>query len=171
MMSVKSVYRIADIQSERTKPFEEVKANIKNTLLTEKRMELAGDHAREIYEKIQQGATFEAAAAEDTLEVKQTEPITRNGFVPDVGREPKFTGAAFALEASGDISQPIKATRGYYLIQLVSKDEFDEAAYQAKKEQIRNQLIQRKESQVFANWYAEAKENAKIEDMRENYFR
>lgn len=164
------VYRIADKQKAHTKPFEEVKSQIKNTLLAEKRSELATKHAQEIYDQIQQGASFEAVAERDTLEVKQPEPFTRGGYVPDVGQEPKFTGAAFALDNPGEVTLPVKATRGTYLIQLVQKDEFNEEDYLAKKEQIRNQLLQRKEGQVFASWYAEAKENAKIEDLRENYF-
>ena len=164
------VFKISGIQNERTKFFDEVSAIIKNKLKREKQNALAAMIAQKIYEKINSGASFEAAVAEDSLEIKESTNFSRSGYVAGVGREPKFIGAAFSLDASGDVSKPVLATRGCYLIQLVQKKTFDEADFNTKKKQIASRLLQRKQGQVFANWYTEAKDNADIKDFRSRFF-
>ncbi|RMD94677.1 MAG: hypothetical protein D6813_01775 [Calditrichaeota bacterium] len=164
------VYKIVDIQKERIKPLEEVKTLIKNKLLMQKRMEMARDLAQKVYDKIQNGSSFEEVAKQDSLELKTTEEFTRSGVVPGVGREPRFIGAAFALEKPGQVSHPVEGTRGYYIIQLIQKSPFDQKDFEAKKESIRQELIQRKLTQVFTQWYANLKAKAEIKDYRDRYF-
>ncbi len=96
--------------------------------------------------------------------------FSRSGYVAGVGREPKFIGAAFSLPNSGDVSKPVLATRGCYLIQLIEKKAFDESDFNTRKNQIASQLLQRKKGQVFAIWYAEAKAKADIKDNRSRFF-
>jgi len=164
------VYRISEIQPEHIRPFAEVKESIKTTLKNEKQMELAGQKADELYKKIQDGLSLSKIAQEDSLDLKETTPFTREGYVTGIGRDAHFIGAAFALEKTNDISAPVKGTKGYYLLQLVSKSSFDEADYNKKKDQLKTQLLKQKQNQVFANWYARAKEKANIEDYRSQYY-
>jgi len=161
------VLNVIAVQKERIKKVEEVKDIIKNKLLVEKRKELAGQAAQKTYEKIQSGVSFEDAAARDSLSVKNSGVFNRGGFVPGVGRDPQFIGAAFALKNLNDISKPVAGARGYYLLQLTQKTEFDAADFESKKDGMRLQLIQRKQSQVFANWYANVKAKADIKDYRD----
>lgn len=164
------VFKISGIQDERTKLFDEVSAIIKNKLKREKQNALAAMKAQKIYEKINSGTSFETIVAEDSLEIKESTDFSRTGYVAGVGREPKFIGAAFSLDVSGDVSKPVLATRGCYLIQLAQKKAFDEADFNKQKKQIASRLLQRKQSQVFANWYTEAKANADIKDFRSRFF-
>jgi len=164
------VFKISGIQDERTKPLGEVSVIIRNKLKREKQNALAAIKAQKIYEKIDNGASFETVVAEDSLEIKESTDFSRSGYVAGVGREPKFIGAAFSLETSGDVSKPVLATRGCYLIRLVEKKAFDEADFKTKKNQIASRLLQRKQDQVFANWYTEAKANADIKDFRSRFF-
>jgi len=164
------VFKISGIQDERTKPLGEVSVIIRNKLKREKQNALAAIKAQQIYEKIDNGASFETVVAEDSLEIKESTDFSRSGYVAGVGREPKFIGAAFSLETSGDVSKPVLATRGCYLIRLVEKKAFDEADFKTKKNQIASRLLQRKQDQVFANWYTEAKANADIKDFRSRFF-
>lgn len=164
------VYRIAEIQKERIRPLEQVTSTIKNKLLSEKRMALAGELAQKVHEKILNGASFEQVATEDTLEVKATDFFTRSGFVSGVGRDAKFIGAAFALSQPGEISKPIEGIKGYYILKLIEKDKFDSKDYESKKETIARQILQKKQSQAFTNWYANLKAKAKIKDYRYKFF-
>ncbi|MFQ6113422.1 MAG: peptidylprolyl isomerase, partial [bacterium] len=136
------VYRIAEIQNERIKPMEEVSSIIKSKLLAEKRMAMAGEFAQKVYEKIQSGLSFEEAAAQDSLEIRQTEPFTRSGYVSGVGRDTKFVGTAFAIEKVNGVSKPIEGTKGYYILQLLEKSEFDPSDYESNKESLAQQLLQ-----------------------------
>ncbi|HEX9655117.1 MAG TPA: peptidylprolyl isomerase, partial [bacterium] len=164
------VFNIAGIQSERIKPLADVSQNIKDKLSADKRKEMAGQAAQKVYDKIQSGAAFDEAATEAGLEVKSSGPFARSGFVPGIGRDAKFIGSAFGLQQINDVSKPVDGTRGYYLLQLTQKTEFDASDLASKRENIKQQLLSEKQNQVFTNWYQSLKEKAKIEDYRDRYY-
>jgi parvulin-like peptidyl-prolyl isomerase len=163
------VLRVAEIQEERIRPLSEVQAQIENIVRAEKLKEMAHEAAQKAYAKISQGMTLEEVAAQDSLEIKTTEPFTRSGYLSGVGRDPNFIGTAFSLQPN-QTSPPIKGLLGSYLIQLVSLDPVNEADYQEKKEIIRSQLVDRAKQSAFSEWFAHLKEKAKIEDNRNQYF-
>jgi parvulin-like peptidyl-prolyl isomerase len=163
------VLRVAEIQKERTKELSEVQPEIENILKTDKRKEMAGELAAKLRSEIDQGMALETLAARDSLQLKESEPFTRTGYVSSVGRDVEFIGAAFALQPS-QISKPVKGTRGYYLIQLLSIDPIDMSDFAAKKEGLRTQLVERAQQNAFTEWYTAVKEKAKIKDYRKLYF-
>jgi len=164
------VYSVAAVQKEHIKPFEDVRQQIVAKLRAEKQLELARERAQELYEKAQSGSSLSDVAKQAGLTAKKTEPFTRDGYVTGVGREARFIGTAFALQKSGDISKPVQGIRGYYLLELISKSAFSEIDYRKKKQEIANQLRSQKRNQVFATWYALAREKADIEDFRPQYY-
>ncbi len=163
------VYRIADVEPEHIRPLSEVRSSIKTKLEQAHRMQRARDLAQAVYDRIQQGQTLTEAARQDTLEVKEAS-FTMGGFVPGVGREPSFIGAAFALNDSLRISKPVEATRGYYLLEFVKQDPFDKADFESKKASLAQQLLRRKQINTYTQWLSNAKANAKIEDYRYEFF-
>lgn len=160
-----AVIRIAEIQKERIKPLEDVQTSIRSVLLTEKKREKAGQKAAEARKKMTVSENFESVAKEDSLEIKTAADIGRGSSVPSVGRDPSFMGSAFAL-STGEISQPVEGTRGYYLIKLLDKKPVNEAEYEKERITIRQQLLDRKRQNAFANWYDDLKERAEIKDFR-----
>ncbi|MFQ5707452.1 MAG: peptidylprolyl isomerase, partial [bacterium] len=164
------VYKIAEIQKRRTKPLETVKSIIQNKLLLQKRLALAAEKAQQAYDQIQNGLSFREAARLDSLKVTKTEPFSRTDFVPNVGRDAGFIGAAFSLNNPNDVTKPVKGTRGYYLIQLVEKTETDSTAFETQKASLAQQLLQRKRTQVYAAWYEALKAKADIKDYRDRFF-
>ncbi len=163
------VVRIVDRKKARTKSLDEVRAQIEAAIKKEKQKALAGELAAKIKQEIDSGTSFEVIAKRDSLEHKITDPFSRNSFVPGVGRDPEFMGAAFALEP-GQVSKPVEGVRGYYIIKLLEKSSFNEEDYKAKAELIRQDLLRRKQQQAFAQWYDAVKKKAKIKDYRNQYF-
>ncbi|MBN1479667.1 peptidylprolyl isomerase [candidate division KSB1 bacterium] len=163
------VVELKEIIKEHTQPLEEVKTRISSTLSSEKRMEAARSAADAAYAKMAASSTLEQVAAEDSLEIQQTDEFTLGGAIAGVGREPAFAATAFKLDV-GDYSEPIKGTRGYYILQVIEKSEFDEAEFEKQKESLKTQLAVRQRNQVFSLWYAKLKEEADIEDFRNEYF-
>jgi len=159
------VARIAEIQKEHIRPLKEVQKTIRNILLNQKKKDLAGQRCAEVRKRMKTPDDFERVAAEDSLEVKETGYFTRNDYIPGVGREPNFIGTAFGLKPN-EISQPVEATRGYYLIKLLDKTKIDEKAFALQKSQIYTQLLNQKKMQAFTQWYNELKQKADIKDYR-----
>ena len=164
------VVELTQIIEAQTQPLEEVKNRITSTLQAEKRMQATKQAAEAAYTKLAAGSTLDEVAAMDSLELQQTDQFTLGSSnIPGVGREPAFAGTALNLSV-GDYSQPIEGTRGYYILQVIDKTEFDESAFEQQKESIKSQLNVRKRNQVFGLWYAKLKEEADIEDYRSEYF-
>jgi len=163
------VLRVAEAQKERIRPLEEVQAQIENTLRTDKLKNLAFEAAKAARAKLTGSMTLEDLAAQDSLEIKTPEALTRAGFNRDIGRDAVFTGTAFSLQPN-QISPAVKGSRGAYLIQLLSLDPVNEADLQSQKETIRSQLVDRARQNAFSQWYTDLKEKANIKDFRDLYF-
>ena len=159
------VARISNIQEKRTQPLDDVQATIRNTMIQEKKTELVGNQCSFVRDKMQLSSDFETIALQDSLKVEETNLISRSDYVPNLGNDPDFLGTAFGLELN-EMSQAIKTTRGYFLIQLLEKVAIDEADFEKQKVVLSLELLNRKRQQAFFDWYNNLKTKAEIIDNR-----
>ncbi len=172
VISVDQGYLVAvlkDVIEEHVQPLEDVQDRIVNSLKSEKKMELAKAQAQQAYDKIAAGSSMEDVAAKDSLTVQETDEFSMTGVIPKVGKEPELAGKAFSIKV-GDYSEPVKGTRGYYVIQLLDKKDFDSAEFEKQKEDLKLQLMVRAKQRIYSKWYADLKDKANIKDYRELYF-
>ena len=165
-----AVVKIIDEQAPRTKSQDEVKGIIENALKQERRWGLAQEFVENLKKELDSGATFEAMAAAEKLTHEKPAKFSRSTYVEKIGRDPVFIGTAFKLKA-GEISNPVRGDRAYYIIKLIAADEFDSADFENKKETIRKDLLQRKQQDSFNQWYAALKDDAEIVDNRKKFLR
>jgi len=166
------VFRIAGAENERVKSFDEVKDDITNIMSEQQRLEALEKQARSFRDEIRQPDDFERIARQDSLELKDvTTPFTFDDYVPGIGRQKVFNGAALRLNAPGDISEPVKLTRGWSVIKLLEKTPIDSTNYMAKRDELRQQLIMQKRNEAYQAWLTELKDNANIKDYRYLYYR
>ncbi len=163
------VLRVAEAQKERIRPLEEVQAQIENTLRTEKLKDFAFEAAKAARAKLTGSMTLDDLAAQDSLEIKTPEALTRAGFNRDLGRDPAVIGTAFSLQPN-QISPAVKGARGAYLIQLLALEPINETDWESQKESIRSNLVDRARQNAFSQWYTDLKEKADIKDFRDLYF-
>ncbi|MBU2446330.1 MAG: peptidylprolyl isomerase [Bacteroidetes bacterium] len=166
------VVKISEVIHAGVKRFDEVKEGLKPTVLREKKMDMMKKKADGMRNKIPSGEGLEFLTSIDqNLVTTQTGSFNYGQSVGGgVGRDFSFNYTAFNMKQN-QISQPIKGSRGYYLIQLISKSSFDSTAYSIQKNILRTQIFQEKRSQMFNNWLSELKKNSKIEDYRYKYYR
>ncbi len=162
------VIQVKEVIEEHTKTLAEVKDQIVTKLKTEKAMAVAREKCQAAYSEISSGKSMADVAGQNGLQVQTSDQFTLSGYVPNVGREPGFTGAAFALNP-GQLSKPVEGTRGYFVLKLLEKSDFNDSDYAAQKDAIRSQLLARKQQMMFGQWYTALKEKAKIEDFRKDY--
>jgi len=163
------VFQLAGIQPERTKTLEEVRPTIEDILAQQKRKNMAGELIAKVREKITGDMSFEEAAQTDSLEVEETDEFRLDDYIDGIGRELKFSAAAFKLQP-GEISEPIEGTRGYYLLQLIEKTDADTSLYKTRKEEIEQELLQEKQEMLFSEWLAYLRDKANIKDYRKEFF-
>lgn len=165
-----AIIKVKEIEPEQYKPLEEVKPQITNVLVRDKQLQKAADMARELYEQINAGSTLDAIAAADTAyTVEQTELFTRKSFVKNIGRDNEVTQAAFVLPLN-EVSEPLETNKGYYLIRVVEHQDADMEQFEKERSTIVNRLLQQKKNQAFANWYQSIRDNAEINDYRDQFF-
>lgn len=168
MQSGYVVVMVSDVIPEGTRPFDEVKNLIKPEVVKAKKYAKAKDIIESVVGKLN-GNLSMANALNNKITVDTTGNFNLAGGVPKVGRDFAFMDKASSLDVN-KISEPVKGLRGYYLIKLISKSAFDNSAYQAQRNQIRDNILQEKKSSFFNQWLTKIKKDAKIVDNRYKVF-
>ncbi|TLU51157.1 MAG: peptidylprolyl isomerase [Chlorobium sp.] len=113
------------------------------------------------------GQTIEKIAAQNpSLHIVTAEDIRwSDGLIPGYGVDRPLVEAISGLDA-GKLSLPVKTADGYALV-LVSKKTLPAGLdLKAEKAGIAPQLLRAKQEQLFAEYFAAVRKNAKIEDLR-----
>ncbi len=143
----------------------------KEALLAQRRYELAYDKGMKIFKEIKEGKDFVAVTKKYGEKVEDSGEFTRESYVPGIGQQPEFIGTAFALDRSNPISSPVKLTNGTYLLQLLSKSAVNDSLFQAERDSLALNLLRKKQSDFYTQWFENLKKKAKIEDFRDQYYR
>jgi peptidyl-prolyl cis-trans isomerase D len=114
--------QVLDHRQEGTEPLSEVEGRIRSILVGERAEAAASDRAHQIDAQLKaisspDAAAFQKLADGDLVTFVTTSPFGKDDVVPGIGRNPDFTGAAFAL-APGAVSEPVKVARGYAILRL-----------------------------------------------------
>ena len=166
-----AVLTVVEVKNAGVRPFEEVKESIAPLALRKKKLEAAKKTAADARARLAQGDSLtKIPLLVPGVTVQSTGPFTLAGSIAGVGRDQAFLGAVGGLRA-GQISPAIAGARGAYLIQLLSRTEFDSAAFAAQKDVLLVRSLQEKRSRFLSDWLAKLKENADIEDHRDVFFR
>ncbi len=159
---------LAEMRESGVPPLEEVRARIQSDLLRERRITAATQRLEAILARIREGASFAEAA--DTLNVVEPQPFTREGFVPGVGSRNEFVYAAFATSV-GQMTDVVTTPQGAYLIEILERTAVDNAGFEAERESLREELSNRKQAQLYGDWFQHVQDAAKIVDNRTFFFR
>ncbi len=70
----------------------------------------------------------------------------------------------------GEISGVIETFNAALVLQLTSRDAFDDSLYQEEHSSIRNQLLNSERTRGFTSWLTNAKNSIKQEDYRSEVY-
>lgn len=162
------VVKITEIANEKFRPFEELKEQLKPAVIREKKFEKIKTIADNLYKKIN-GDLSKARSIDTNFTVKQTGSFTPQGTIPNIGRDYSFVNAAMTAKLN-KVTEPVKGSRGYYLIKVTNRSAFDQALYSQQSTQLRSTMLQEKRSRFLNQWVIEIKESADIKDNRHLFF-
>lgn len=163
------VLRFIDRKEKGLQDLAEVKTQIQSQLTREKHMEKAKVEAERVKASLG-GGNLDNLTGTEAARVITLEPFAREGFIPGIGQDAGMTGAAFRLTTPGQMSGPVSGDRGYYLVQLLSRQSIDEAAFSAQKAAIREQLSVQQQTQLYTDWIEDLRGKATIENNLGVYF-
>lgn len=142
------IYQLLEIKPPATPTFEEIRSRVETefkndrsaTLLTQKTQELA-DRARAEHD-------LKKAAKELGAEMKTSDFVLPDGQVPDIGSMTGPASMAFTLKPA-EISGPIDTTSAGVVLSVLERQEPSEQDFTAKHDQIRTELLQEKQGELF----------------------
>ena len=163
------VFRLDVINKASVQPLEKVTPLIKIKLEFKKRNEKALAYAQELYEQaILSNMSLEQIVELDSrLSIKTSPPFYLDTNISGVGKSSELAGRLSILEP-GDIARPILIASRAVIAQLVSRDNFEESAFELVYEEIQRQLLLARQNTIFSDWIEDLRGNAEIIDLRNN---
>ena len=147
-------------------PLDEVRDRIKTTILREKRVVLAHKKGEELAGQLTAGISFEDFAARIGKPIIETDFITRSQFVPKVGNDPEFSGAAFSLSYSNPVSKAVKSKTGTFIIKFMERQNPDLAIFESKADSLTYEMANTKRKDLWSRYISNVREKAEIKDYR-----
>lgn len=144
--------------------FEAARDEIRRKLTTGKKLDQLDAQARTL-SAAAASSTLEAAAKPRNLTVTTSEPFTRGGLVPGLGRLNQAIGAAFSLPI-GAVSNPIRTEDAVVVMRVDSRTEADRKAFEEQKETQRQRMLQGLRQQRIQAYLQQLRSDAKIVDRR-----
>ncbi len=166
-----AVFKISHVQDEGVRPLDEVKGIVRLTVLRQKKLQRIRDQVYAFHKTLQPGTDLPAAARSlQNVTAQKTGPFKPAEGVGSIGRDPAFSGVALALKPD-EISKPFEGLRGYFIVKLTSKSEFDSTKYASQRANLQEQILQEKRNRLMTDWTNGLRGKADIEDHRDKFFR
>jgi peptidyl-prolyl cis-trans isomerase D len=172
-MAVSDVKDLGDgfylIQSLENRPaeipaFDSVKARVVQDVREEKQWAQADTEARAMLQSLRDGGTLAELGQSKGQSPKATGAFKRKDAIPGIGYNPGLAAAAFKLSAETPYPEaPVRGQQSVFVFRLLERRLPDAQAAQAQLESLKQQLLQRKQGEIYQNWIAQARSRTEIE--------
>ncbi|MBI4428514.1 MAG: peptidylprolyl isomerase [Ignavibacteriales bacterium] len=166
-----AVFKVSGITEEGVRPFQDVKGISRSMALKEAKMQKLRVHVEAFHSTLSpMTELLDAAKSLSNVSAQKTGPFKATDFPSGIGRDPKFIGKAMTMNP-GELSTPFEGLRGFYVMKLLSKTDFDSTQYAAERVSLRDQVLQEKRNRIVSDWIASLRQAADIEDHRDKFYR
>jgi peptidyl-prolyl cis-trans isomerase D len=133
---------VQDIVPAHPSPLDEVQAQVRDTIAREKATIVLNQRAAELAEKARKSGDLRAAAKSMGLEVKSSEPVTRQGAVEGLGSS-SYIQEAFDKPV-GSVVGPVSIPDAKVVARVTGKTEADLSGLAAERDNLREEIKGRK---------------------------
>jgi len=149
--------------------FEEIKTQyLVPSVIQEKKLDLLKQQAADLRSKITSNNLASLAGLNPDIKIQSADTMTMATPVQSIGSDYDFFNVVYMMTA-GQISEPIRSQKGYYIVQLKSITPFDQAKYNQDSDKIRTDLLSQKKQTFFQEWLGDLKEKSVIIDNRDKF--
>jgi peptidyl-prolyl cis-trans isomerase D len=143
-----AVFQLLAVKPPSTPTFEEIRSKAEEQFKNERANILLSQKTQELSDRARTEHDLKKAAKELGATMKASELVAPDGQVPDIGSLTGEAAVAFTMKP-GDISGPINSGSNGVVISVVEVQAPTEADFAAKRDQIRDTLLQSKEQELF----------------------
>ncbi len=141
------VFQLLAIKPPATPTFEEIRSRVESEFKNERAAFLLQQKTQELSDRAKAAHDLKKAAKDLGATVKTSDLVPPDGQVPDIGSM-SSASAIFSLKP-GEISGPITAGGNGVVAQLLEKQIPTEQEFAAKKDEIRQSLVEAKQNDLF----------------------
>jgi len=142
------VFQLLGIKPPATPAFEEIRTRVEDEFKTERSSVLLSQKIQELSDRAKAEHDLKRAAKELGATMKTSDLVLPDGQVPDIGSMTGQASVAFAMKP-GDISGPINSGGSAAVISVLEVQQPNESDFAAKRDQIRDALLQGKQQEIF----------------------
>ena len=143
-----ATYQVLAIRPPSTPTFEEIRSRVEQEFKNERASSLLAQKTQELSDRTKADHDLKKAAKELGAEYKTSDFVAPDGQVPDIGSMTGPAAVAFSLKP-GEISGPINNATTGAVLSVTDRQAPADADFAAKKDQIRDGLMQNKQAEVF----------------------
>jgi peptidyl-prolyl cis-trans isomerase D len=143
-----AVFNLLAVKPQSTPTFEEIRSRVEQEFKNERSGVLLSQKTQELSDRAKAEHDLKKAAKELGATVKTSEFVAPDGQVPDIGSMTGQAAVAFSMKP-GEISGPINSGANGVVIDVTDVQAPSEADFAAKRDQIRDTLLQSKEQELF----------------------
>jgi peptidyl-prolyl cis-trans isomerase D len=154
-----AVYQVLAVKPPSTPSFEEVRSQVEEAFKTERASSLLAQKTQELSDRAKADHDLKKAAKELGAEYKTSDFVAPDGQVPEIGSMTGPAAVAFTLKP-GEISGPIASEASGAVLAVTDRQAPTDADFAAKKDQIREALMQQKQTEVFGLFLGNLREAA-----------
>jgi len=143
-----AISNLLAIRPPATPTFEEIRSRVESEFKQERASSLLAQKTRELSDRAKAAHDLKKPAKELSATMKTSDFVAPDGQVPDLGSMSGPAAVAFTLKPS-EISGPIDTNTAGVVLTILEKQEPSEQEFAAKKDQIRDTLLQQKQSELF----------------------
>src|SRR6202795_4746327 len=143
-----AVFDLLAVKPQSTPTFEEIRTRVEQEFKNERSNVLLSQKAQELSDRAKAEHDLKKAAKELGATVKTSDFVLPDGQVPDIGSMTGQASVAFTMKP-GDISGPINSGTNGVVISLLEVQTPPDSDFAAKRDQIRDTLIQGKQQELF----------------------
>jgi parvulin-like peptidyl-prolyl isomerase len=165
------VFVVSSIIKQGVKKLDDVKAELTQKVIQEKKYEKSKAAVETLQKKI--GVNLGAAPTTDgRAQFNTIVEFSPGGAIPGLGQDYNFAAQAYraSKNALNKVIGPIRGAQGYYLIRVTRSSGFDKKAFTEQHDGIRDRLMQEKKQRLVQNWMEYVKQKAKIVDHRYKFY-
>ncbi len=142
------VFQLLAIQPPATPTFEEIRSKVEEEFKNERSNVLLSQKTEELSDRAKAEHDLKRAAKELGATMKTSDYVLPDGQVPDIGSMSGQAAVAFTMKP-GEISGPIMSGGDGAVLELIDNQKPSEADFAAKRDEIRDQLLQQKQQEIF----------------------
>jgi peptidyl-prolyl cis-trans isomerase D len=143
-----AVFQLLAVKPPSTPSFEEIRTKLEDEFKNERSSTLLSQKTQELSDRAKASHDLKKAAKELGAAVKTSDFVLPDGQVPDIGSMSGQASVAFSMKP-GEISGPINSGSNGVVISLLENQKPNDADFAAKRDQIRDALLQNKQQELF----------------------